>query len=69
MSPDVVMRIGVALTGLPSVMTAMSLSIVVALYDGWYHCRCGRLAVPPCRSLLPASSVVGSWAVPVTTAP
>ena len=64
-SPDVVMRIGVALTGIASVRTAMSLSMVVALYDGWFHCR--QTAVTLAAVRRPAAS--GSCAVPVTTAP
>ena len=60
------MRMGVALTGRPRVSTAMSLSMVVALYDGWFHCRRTAVAVPPCRSV---PSAEGSWEVPVTTAP
>lgn len=69
MSPYVVMRIGVALTGAARVRTAMSLSIVVGLYDGWVHCRRTAVAWPPCRSVLPSASVVGSTVALVTTAP
>src|SRR5689334_9442046 len=68
-SPDVVIRIGVALTATGRVSTARSLSMVFALYDGWFHCRQTPVAVPPCRSVLPESSVVASWEVPVMTAP
>lgn len=66
----VVIRIGVALIGLGSVSTAMSLLMVAGLYDGWFHCRQTPLALPPCRSVMwPVLSTVGSWEVPVMTVP
>jgi hypothetical protein len=38
-------------------------------YPGCHHWRSTPVACPPCRSVAPVESVVGSWSVPVTTAP